>query len=209
MNINKRIKFKAGGNIKKDSKKLRERYSVIKFNELKAKRFKKSTINLKETVVKLAHANLLTVEKTKGQIRFSNTINLIGEIKQLYNVVHFLLELKKRKKQKLPIRIVVSNRFLHTMLKRYLFKLNRFSSIKITRNLLRVKPNTILFILLEYFNRDREVILKGLILKKVYVFFTQTGIFGTYNLFLKDFNLKRLFFFVTLLNKILTHAKNK
>lgn len=210
MNLNKKINLKKkSDNTAKVGKKLRGSYSVLKFHRSRTKGFKKNILNFKETIIKLAHANLLTVEKTKHKINFLNATNVIQEITQLHRVMSFLLELKKRKKQKLPIRIVVANKFIHTMLTRYLVKLNRFSSIKITRNLVRIKPNTILFILLEDFNKDREVVLKKLMLKRVYVFFTQTGIFGTYNLFVKDLNLKKLFFFVTLLNKILTYAKNK
>jgi len=180
----------------KKSKKLRQRIRPIR------------PIDFNDTISKLANANLLTIEKVKNALTIVNVFDLIKDIKQLEVILHFLKKRKEDRNQKLNLRIVVPSRFAQTMLKRYLLEINRRSSIKITNNLLGVKPNTILFIFSENFKNDREVLLKKLMIRKIFVFFTPTGIFGSYNLFINDFNLKKLFFFLTLLNKILTNGKN-
>jgi hypothetical protein len=175
---------------------------------LKTPKKLKKPIDFKDTIMKLANVNLLTVEKVKNEVSFVDVFDLIKDIKQLEFVIKNLKERKERRNEKLPIRIVVPNRFIHTMLRRYLFKINRHSPIKITKNLINVRPNTVLFVFSDNFKNDREALLKKLMIRKVFVFFTTTGIFGSYNLFIKDFNLKKLFFFLTLLNKILTNEKN-
>lgn len=165
-------------------------------------------MNFENTITILANNNLLSIEKSNNNITFINVFDTIKSIKQLEFLLFKLQKVKAKKLEKLPVEIIVSNKFIKTMLCQYLLKLNSSSKIKISTNFLNVKPNSVVFIFLETLNKEHTILFKRLISKKIFVFFTFNSFFGAYNLLLNEPKLKKLFFFITLLDKFLTNEKN-
>lgn len=165
-------------------------------------------MNFENTITLLANNNLLSIEKANGKITFIDVFDIIKSIKQLEFILLKLQKIKFKKSEKLPIQVIVPNKFIKTMLGQYLLKLNSNSRIKISTNFLNIKSNSVVFIFLDTLNKEHVILLKRLIAKKIFVFFTLNSFFGTYNMFINEPKLKKLFFFITLLDKILINEKN-
>lgn len=159
------------------------------------------------TIDTLLSNDLLTIKGNKKQISVIDPFEFTKNIKQLALLIK---SLKSEKKREINVNLLVSSKFIKTNIQQFLIKSNINKFIKISNNVNEIKSEDIVIICGDFNIKELNYFLDRLFRQNKYIFniiSNDENIYskkdGSYILYNENNQLKKIFYFVTLINKLI------